>query len=70
MLRRIETFSLLMMITHVVIGCCAVVRILLSLTGRIISNLATTLMSACLETEKGGVAAKFYACNLEIYFPR
>jgi len=64
------------MITHVPIGYCAVVHILLTLIcihcryTRIISSLATTLMSACLETEKGGTAAKFYACNLEVHFPR
>jgi hypothetical protein len=62
------------MITHILIGSCAVVLILLTLMyihfkhNHVISNLATTLMSACLGTKKCGVSTKFYACNPEVHF--
>jgi hypothetical protein len=74
MLRSFESCRLLIMITHILIGSCAVVLILLTLMcihckhNHMISNLATTLMSACSGTEKGGVSTKLYACNPEVHF--
>ena len=74
MLRRIELRRPLITTTHVLAMCCAVLRILLTLIcirsrhKHMISNLAATLTSACLETEKSRVAVKFYACNPEEHF--